>query len=503
VSEYRDYQAQDSYKIQQAFARGVRRILYVLPTGGGKTFVFCKKAQEASALAQRTAILVHRQELLRQSSLSLGENNVPHGMIAPGYTPNRNHIQVASVQTLVRRLTDMLPFDFIVVDEAHHATAATWRKIFEANPNALILGVTATPIRSDGSGLGGIFEEMIVGPSIAQLMEEGYLCKARVYAPPTQYNLDGIGFRGGDFARDELALRVDKPAIIGDVVEHYRKLCAGLPAIDFCVNIKHANHSAERFNAAGFRWRVLDGTMTDEYREETIRFLAQGRIDGISSCDLISEGTDIPVASVAICQRHTASTGLHMQQVGRVLRPVYARGFDLKTQHGRLAAIAASNKPFAFVLDHVGNTIRHGQPDAERLWGLFTEKKKPTIIPRYEEEEDRPVRRCPKCFAMHKPAKQCPYCKHEYITETDLPNMEKGELVEHTRNALEFMLKNYKTLSDYKKLAKANGYEETWAHACFKRQNDRMKEYKKVMFENKEPIRAELINEKLYPTLAL
>lgn len=480
----RDYQANDIDRIRAAYAAGKRKVLYVLPTGGGKTVVFCHIAENASRKGTRTGIMVHRQELLRQSSKSLDANGVKHGLIAAGYTASNEAVQIASVQTYARRLRDSLPFKLIVIDEAHHSMAETWRKIIAANDNAMVLGVTATPELYDGTGLGEVYEEMIVGPSIGELMDNGYLCRAKVFAPPTQFNLDGIKFRGGDYAKEELAVRLDRPAIIGDAVEHYQRLCSGLPAIGFCASIAHAEHCAQQFNAAGFRFRSLDGSMPDDYREESIRFLAEGKIDGIMSCDLISEGTDIPVVAVGIMQRPTDSTGLHMQQVGRVLRPVYAPGFDLGTRDGRLAAIAASKKPYAIILDHVSNCINHGLPDEPRHWTLEGKKRKNKAEARYLEEEDLKIRQCTKCFAAHRPSPKCPHCGHVYeITPREIQFL-PGELVAINATSLETLRKNYKTLTEFMKIAQREGYEETWAHSAFKRQNDRIKECRRIIGDN-------------------
>lgn len=480
----RDYQANDITRIRDAFARGVRKVLYVLPTGGGKTFVFCHIAKKAGEKKTRSAILVHRQELLRQSSRSLEFNGVPHGIIAPKYSHSNEPIQIASVQTLARRLRDSLPFKFLIIDECHHALADTWQKIIDANPDAIVLGVTATPELMDGTGLAEAgFEEMIIGPSIAELMADGYLCTAKVFAPPQQFDLTGVKFIGGDYAPGELARRLDRPVIIGDAVEHYQRLCQGLPAIGFCASIDHAEHCAEQFRQAGFRFRALDGTMSDTYREESIRFLAEGKIDGIMSCDLISEGTDIPVVTVGIMQRPTNSTGLHMQQVGRVLRPVYAPGFDLSTREGRLASIAASQKPYAIILDHVGNCIKHGLPDENRDWSLAGKKRKNKHAPRYEEEEDIKIRQCINCYAAHRPAPKCPHCGHVYEIKARTIAMQPGELVALNQASLETLTKNYKTLNEFQKIGRAHGYPESWPQTAFNRQNEKIKECRRIMNE--------------------
>jgi superfamily II DNA or RNA helicase len=201
----------------------------------------------------------------------------------------------------------------------------------------------------------------------------------------------GVHSRGGDFARDEVTAKVDKPTITGDAVEHYRRICPGQPAIAFCASIRHAEHVADAFKAAGFRSAVLDGTMTPDERRDRVRALGDGRLHVMTSCEIVSEGFDLPVCSAAILLRPTQSLSLHLQQIGRVLR-------------------VSPNKPRAYILDHVGNIARHGMAEDIRDWSLEGDagrrkvKDKPTI----------PVRQCPACYCCHPPAPDCPQCGHTY-----------------------------------------------------------------------------------------
>jgi superfamily II DNA or RNA helicase len=405
--ELRDYQRGMVGSSRAAFAR-VRRVLLVLPTGGGKTFTFSWIAQSAVARGGRVLVLVHRQELLMQASRSLDSLGVPHGLIAARFSMNLlQPVQVASVQTLVRRM-DALHWepDLIIVDEAHHAVAGSWRKVLDRYSSARVLGVTATPCRADGRGLGDVFDELVIGPSVRWLMSEGHLTPARVYAPPQVVDLSGVRRQGGDYQRGELGLRMDNRTITGDAVEHYRRICGGLPAIAFCVSVAHAEHVAEQFRAAGFRSESLDGSMDDALRRERIASLADGRLQVLTSCDIVSEGTDIPVVSAAILLRPTMSTGLYLQQVGRVLRP-------------------APGKEHAIVLDHVGNVLRHGLPEEDRDWTLEgTSARRGQQVPA--------VRQCPKCFTAHSPRPACPTCGHVYQSDPTerVPVTAGGELIE-------------------------------------------------------------------------
>jgi DNA repair protein RadD len=415
----RDYQERAVYSLRASFGAGKRRPLLVLPTGGGKTFVFCYIAASATKRGNKTLILVHRQELLRQTSDSLKALGVAHGLIAPG-APQRfgEAVQVASVQTIVRRFDHLARAgwspDLIVPDEAHHATAGTWRTVIERWAGARVLGVTATPVRTDGRGLDDVFDDLILGPQIAELIDEGHLAPPTVYAPPVQAELDGIRTRAGDFARDELAERMDRPTVTGDAVEHYGRICPGVPAIAFCVSVAHAEHVAEQFRASGWRAASLDGSMPDADRKARIADLAEGRLDVLTSCDIISEGTDIPVVGAAILLRPTQSLGLYLQQVGRALR-LYP------------------GKAEAVILDHVGNIQRHGLPDEPREWTLEGRAKGQR---RKADDGPPPPLTCEGCFRqIRRPAPPaCPSCGHVFKAKDRAAGLQQvgGELMKIT-----------------------------------------------------------------------
>jgi len=451
----RHYQQTGVNGIRECFRRKIKSVLFVLATGGGKTVVFTYLAQQSSLKKKRVLILVHRIELLRQTSSALLKFDVEHGMINPQYTPNFNtNVQVASVQTIIKRLNYMTSVnwepDLIIVDEAHHGTAGSWRKIIDHFSNALVLGVTATPIRADGQGLGrqwgGLFDDLVEGPSVMDLINEGYLVKPRIFTPPNELDLSDIGTSMGDYKKDDLAKLVDKPTITGSAVEHYSNLCAGTPAVVFCVNVAHAEHSAEQFRQAGFRFYAVDGSMDDDKRKTILGGLADGSVQGVCSCDLISEGTDIPAIGCAILLRPTQSKGLYLQQVGRALRP-------------------CDGKEYAFILDHVGNTIAHGLPYQDQDWSLEGERKK-----RGAKKQETAVRvtQCLSCFAVHEPAPVCPECGHVYPIRDTTPKQVEGKLQEITEVDI---IKKHKrqevgrasTLEELVKISKERGYDPKWA----------------------------------------
>jgi superfamily II DNA or RNA helicase len=445
----RDYQSSAIHALRASYRAGHRAPLLVCPTGGGKTIMFAAITQSAAARGHRVLILVHRRELIRQASQKLSQADVPHGVIAAG-DPEADHpVQVASVQTLARRL-DRLSWrpDLIVIDEAHHAVAGTWRKILEHWPHALRLGVTATPLRQDGRGLCSMFDHLVEGPTVATLTNHGYLSTARVFAPPQVADLSGLRSRGGDYAQDQLADRLDRPTVTGDAIDHYQRLCNHKRAIAFCCSAKHAESVATAFNLQGVPAATLLGTTPSEQRDQLVRQFAAGTIRVLVTVDVVSEGFDCPAAEVAILLRPTQSEGLYLQQVGRVLRP-------------------APDKPHALILDHVGNVHRHGFPDDHRNWSLADR-------PRRGAKDGPPaptVRTCETCFAAFPPQPVCPVCGTPAKLSSREIQQKEGELQELARAAVaqarardRRQQGKARSLPELLAIAKQRGYSAGWAY---------------------------------------
>ena len=485
----RNYQNNGVNAIRQCFLKLVYCVMYVLPTGGGKTVLFTFIAQRMALKGKKVIILVHRIELLRQTSKALSKFGVEHGMINPNYTPNFTHnVQVASVQTIINRLDYFAAVgwfaDTIIIDECHHGTAGSWRKVINffklLNEKLTIIGVTATPIRTDGQGLGvqhnGIFNELIAGPTPKWLMDEGYLVRAKVLSPPSKADTSKLKRGKGDFNKNDLEAITNKPTITGDAVDHYESTCPGVPTIVFCVNVKHTEEVAQEFRNRGYRFYAIDGTTDDEERKRVLQGLVDGSVQGVCSCDLINEGTDVPAATCAILLRYTASLALHLQQMGRVLRPVYAEGLPIDTKEQRLHAIAVSEKPHAYILDHVGNVgswqdgefvVNHGLPDEEHDWSLDGERKKKGK--KILEEKPVKVQQCLSCFAVHEPAPVCPECGHVYIVKDKTPKKVAGQLQEITAEMIaekrekRIEVGKSDTYEDLLRIAAERGYNPGWA----------------------------------------
>lgn len=404
----RPYQSTLIERARANFIAGRTSQLLVLPTGGGKTVCFSYMAGRAVEKGLRVWILAHRVELLDQISATLRAFGVAHGVIAPGYPVDRRPlVQVASVFTLARRLERYDPPDLIIVDEAHHAIkSSTWGRVISAFPAAKLLGVTATPIRLSGEGLDDLFQCMVQGPTMRDLIELGALSPYRLFAP-AGVDLSGVRSKMGDFVRGDLVAAVDKPSITGDAVEHYQRLAPGRRAVAFCVSVEHAVHVAQQFCAAGVPAQAIDGGMDRTLRASVLSEFSAGRVQVVTSCDLISEGFDVPAIEAAILLRPTQSLGLYLQQVGRALR----------TFPGKQEAI---------ILDHAGNVQRHGLPDEERVWSLDGSLRRKGGGQRSEV----PVKTCRDCFAtVHAAATHCA-CGYEFPVQKREVEHRDGSLQE-------------------------------------------------------------------------
>ena len=442
--ELRDYQERALDDVREAYRRGLRKTQLVAPTGAGKTVIFSAIARNATQLGKRVMILVHRQELMDQVSETLGRFDVPHGHIVSGITPKRQEpVQVASVMSLVRRIGNVHTPDLIIIDEAHHAVSDTYERIIAAFPESRLLGVTATPCRMGGAGLGDVFDTLVMGPSVQELTDAGHLAPARVFAPAT-INTDGMRTIMGEFVRREVEDRVDRPTVTGDAISHYQRLTPGKRAVVFCVSLEHARHIADGARAAGITAVMVDGGMDTEIRRRVMADFKGGLIQWLVSVDLIQEGFDCPGIEVGIFLRPTQSLGLWLQQAGRCLR----------TYEG---------KPHATLLDHAGNALRHGLPSDDRDWTLETGKR------RGKRELSVSVKICPRCFAGQRTGRPtCVHCGWTFPVEARKVASEDGELEEITpeqlaRRAERREQGQAQTLAQLTEIARIKGYKPDWA----------------------------------------
>ena len=324
--ELRPYQRDVIDKFHDAVAAGRRRIILVAPTGSGKTIIGADIINTTTRAQKRVLVLAHRREIIQQTAAKLSMNRVYPGIIMAGVQPRPLELaQLASIQTLWVRSQhtgrmDLPPADLLVIDECHHAPAKTYRKIIAAYPDAVLLGLTATPCRGDGRGLGGIFETMIECPQVPDLISLGFLVPTRTYAP-VDPDLSGVRTRHGDYVETELADRMDRAKLVGDIVTHWHKYGERRRTVAFAVSVGHSIHIRDEFIRSGVRCEHIDGSTPKPERDATLARLATGEIEVVSNCMVLTEGWDMPEVGCCILARPTKKMGLYRQMIGRVLRP--------------------------------------------------------------------------------------------------------------------------------------------------------------------------------------
>lgn len=437
--QLRQYQLEGTTAINNAWQLS-RNVLYVLPTGGGKTTIFSDILREHQGAA---VAIAHRQELVGQISMSLATFGVPHKIIGPRpviklilqaqrhalgrhfYDPNAQ-LAVAGVDTLVRRGGAIDQWckqvSLWVQDEAHHVlTRNKWGKATDLFPNARGLGVTATPERADGRGLGrhadGVFDQMIIGPTMRELMDDGYLADYRIFAPPSDLDLTNVrDSNDGDFNRDDLRTAVRRSHIIGDVVGHYQRIAPGKLGVTFASDVETATDIAAQYNAAGVPAAMVNAKTPGGERAELIARFKAREILQLVNVDLFGEGFDVPGIEVVSMARPTQSYAVYGQQFGRALRPLPGKA------HG-------------IIIDHVGNVQRHRLPDGVKNWTLDRRERG---AKRKRDPDAIPVTTCISCFrAYEATTAACPFCgtKPEPAGRSS-PQQVDGDLYELSPEAL-------------------------------------------------------------------
>lgn len=412
-SSTRPYQTKLKTDIYAAWDAGARNVIGILPTGGGKTWTFSEVVAENKG---PSVAIAHRQEIVAQISLSFAKHNVRHQIIAPDnviklvnrlqmeelgrslYHPNAP-VAVAGVDTLIRRKNLNGWCNSVtlwVQDEAHHVLKANkWGKAAEMFPNARGLGVTATPVRADGKGLGrhhdGLFDYMVHGPGMRDLISMKYLADYRVFAPPSDIDFDSLKTGSdGDWTKPSVKAAVRKSKVVGDVVKHYQKIARGKLGITFATDVQTATDIAAKFNANRVPAAVVTAETPAPERVQILRRFRRRELLQLVNVDLFGEGFDVPAVEVVSMARPTQSFGLFCQQFGRALRP--------------------DGDKVAIIIDHVGNIIRHGLPDAKRTWTLDRRERN---VKKEADPDVIPVKACPFCMAVYERIyKACPYCSH-------------------------------------------------------------------------------------------
>jgi superfamily II DNA or RNA helicase len=394
-----------------------QRPLVSLATGAGKTVIACGIIHKNPF--KHILFFAHRRELIFQPRDALKQYGVEAGVILSGESMNRMaRVQVASVQTLhsrcIRGSDDLPPADIVFVDEAHHVRARTYRAILDRYPDAKIIGLTATPCRRDGKGLGNVFEALVEGPSIEELIKQGHLVRTRVFAPSTP-DLTGIATQQGDYAIGELDRRVNTDQLVGDIVSHWHRLGEGRKTVVFATSVPHSIHLAQEFQKSGARFEHLDGKTPKEERDAILQRLSDGELQGITNCMVLTEGFDLPAIGCIVLARPTKSLGLYLQMAGRALRP-------------------SEGKADALILDHSGVTIRHGWIEDPRVWYLDEDQKAESPAQVARTVTGSTLLECSRCQAVRVAGQPCRECGFLPGRRGEYHHVDDGELVEHRRD---------------------------------------------------------------------
>lgn len=446
----RDYQVAGVQEARRRIGRGVKRLLLVMSTGGGKTALAAHIALGAIAKGKSVLFLAHRREIVAQSYWKIVEAGVPEenvGVImADGIIPHYEtrapyiarrpnaSVQVASVQTLVRRA--LPPADVVFIDEAHHAPAGTWKKLSNhyQQTGAVFVGLTATPCRLDGKGLDDTFEDIHVIASFKLLAEQGFLVAPRIFTKPAP-DLRGVKVTAGDYNAGQLESAVNKRELIGNIVSHWQERAEGRSTVVFAAGVAHSKAITELFKAAGVKAEHLDGETPTTERDAILRRLHEGTTQVVSNCSVLTEGFDEPRVKCVVLAKPTKSLGLHLQTCGRGLRPW--------------------NGQSALLLDHAGCCLAHGRPQDDREWTLEGTKKDDDKAP------SEHGRICPHCEAfLDKGSDTCNECGYVFPPRKLTPDHVDGKLVELSPEEAEARA-NEKLSETLKK--KING--AVWRHA--------------------------------------
>jgi DNA repair protein RadD len=439
--DLRPYQSRAVADVLAARAAGHRRILLTLPTGGGKSVIASHMIQAWVSRGKRILVIAHRKELLDQFWVHLRRRGITAGLMRADdeRTDQSASVQLASIATLVRR--DLPPADVIFVDEAHRVPGESYARTLEQYPRATVVGLTATASRLDGRPLGEFFDALVQVAKYSDLIESGSIMAPVVYAPRRSVDLSGVRRVAGDFHEGELEAAMRAPHVIGDVVKEWQEHAQGRSTVVFAVGIDHSKELVEAFTRAGIRAGHIDGTTPEDARFQALLDLETGKTLVLCNVGVLCEGWDQPRVKCCVMARPTLSLTLYMQCVGRILRP-----------WGDQCPI---------VLDHAGNTERHGLPHEDREWSLDGVAKR--VNP-------KTGRVCPGCYAyvMCSPCELCGYAPAVKPREIRKA-AGKLEPVAKLADALDPMRAFYRAFYDSRvEMAIYKGYRPGWPSQKYK-----------------------------------
>ncbi len=456
----RPYQIQAVEDLRRSFMQGNRRLLLQAGTGSGKTIIAAEIIKSAVLKGKYVLFLAHRRELIDQCADKLVRFGVNHGIIMAGRSRSMHErVQVGSVQTITTRAVKshqfpLPPVDLLVLDECHRSLSKSYLHLIDhfirANDTTVVLGMTATPVRGDGRGLGEVYQDMICCPSIRELTKDGFLVPIRYFAPSAP-DLEGVHTRMGDYVQKELEPRMDKPPLIGNIVENWGRFADGRRTVVFATGVKHSIHIMEEFRKAGVQAAHIDGNTPDSEREVILSDLWKGNLKVVSNCMVLTEGWDCPPVSCCILARPTKSIGLYLQMCGRTLRPW-------------------EGKKDCLLVDHSGSIYTHGFVDGDIPWDLDSRRKVQDRIQEKKKKDPKPIT-CPECKFVFESLPECPECGWKPKVKGQEYHWIKGELVEVNKE-IEFQYSRRMREDWYRQLlwiANEKGYRYGWVAHTFKK----------------------------------
>jgi superfamily II DNA or RNA helicase len=438
----RQYQVDSINDLRKAILKGHKRIVLQLATGGGKTTIASEMIRKANEKGKKCLFLADRIELVEQTSKRLDYEGIDHGIIMGNHERYKPHSinQVCSPQTLARRATPAA--DLVIIDECHVAYGIH-KKMMQAMPNTVFIGLSATPFTK---GLGKLYSNLVVGATTTKLTDEGYLVPVKVFAP-SKPDLTKLRTVAGDYDEKELFARVNKPKLVADIVDTWIKRGENRPTIGFAVNVLHSQALCEQFKDRGIRAAHIDSYMPTKLREQLVNDFKDGYIKVLFNVGILDKGFDYPEASCLIMARPTKSLMLYIQQAGRVLRP-------------------HPTKEDAIILDHAGNTQAHGfvTDDLPQELDDGTKRK---VEPSQKKQEEKGTL-CTSCaYVKKKYEYKCPCCGFTPKKKDAGIDVEKGDLLEVTRTKIT-MVDKQKLYSELLYVEVEKGYKRGFAAQMYR-----------------------------------
>lgn len=451
-----DDQADLVARVSKAMRKS-KSVLVQAATGFGKTRLAAHMIDRTRLKGNRAGFMVPRRELLKQTHESLKEFNMPHGILASGYRPSPfENVQLITSGTLARRLDSAPKLDVLFIDECHYGGVELDRiiKHYRAQ-GAWTIGLSATPMKNNGQGMGEWYDDMVEGPSIRWLMDNKRLSDYRLFAPSNP-DLSSLRVTNGEYVQKDvdgfMTSEEQGRVLIGDAARHYKQNAMGLRNVVFCTSIRHAEMTSQAFNDAGVPTAFVHGKLSDDEITRRVIAFARGEVMCLCNVELLTFGFDLAQAAqmdVTVESmsdlRPTKSLQLQLQKWGRALR--------------------MKDMP-AMIFDHAGNSDEgvHGLPDSDREWSLVAKKKRK----RCDSEKTEPTRQCPECYMVHRPSPECPGCGHVYPTMSRTVEEVEGELSEVTDRKMTpkqeiGMVARTEGLKGLIEYGKSKGYAPGWA----------------------------------------